>query len=234
VVDSERASGQRVAVATIGVAAAIALLAFLGGRWLRRVPEQAQMATSGAVREQVSPQPVFDDEPPIATSDGGTDGSATSTPGLHVPRYQPRDPEEWQGMLVDLNVSAECELSARCGWALACIGGHCLPCVTDQNCAIGEVCVLDHCLLQRNVTCRRRRDCDGGATCMLTGLSPDPRNNADMRSVCRGGSPYYEQRVAPPRPSVGPQVHPEISSQDLIERLRNQAPGPSQNEPTRR
>jgi hypothetical protein len=222
------AKGWRARARTIVLGAVLVVLAFLIGRWLRGKPQS--MAVPNAPDPQ-EPSPtaeaMFAPEPRALVDEGGAGPSGNTVARLHVARFHPRDPEEWQGMPVDLNMSPECDTSSRCGLALACISGHCGPCASDADCAIGEECVLDHCLLRKNVSCRHRRDCDGGDTCMLTGLSPGARGNSDMRVVCRGGSNFMADMPrpdgAPPAPHWGPQVHPEISAEDLLRRLRNDA-----------
>jgi hypothetical protein len=97
----------------------------------------------------------------------------------------PRDPSEWQGMLVDLDSMAPCDTTERCGLAMVCHSGKCGPCVVDEHCAMGEVCVLDHCVLQDNAHCRSYRDCGDGELCVLSGYSSDPRGNAEMLARCQ-------------------------------------------------
>lgn len=98
------------------------------------------------------------------------------------PRYRPRDPREWQGMLVDVSYQVVCK--DFCGLALACVAGVCGACTSDTDCGRRESCVLDHCLDTSRVSCRSYRDCGSGSVCMLSGLSPDPRGNAELRSFC--------------------------------------------------
>lgn len=96
----------------------------------------------------------------------------------------PRDPAEWQGMRVNMCLRALCETSAGCGLAAACLpDGMCGPCARDADCAAGESCVLDYCVLSENVGCRSRADC-GGEHCLLSGLCGSPRNNEAMFAYC--------------------------------------------------
>jgi hypothetical protein len=106
-------------------------------------------------------------------------------PPAPPPQYHPRDPAEWQGMLVNMAMRPTCENSALCGLATACIENRCGPCEADGDCGRGEVCVLDHCVKKDHVTCRRRADCQSDALCVLTGYSSDPRGNADMKALCQ-------------------------------------------------
>jgi hypothetical protein len=126
-------------------------------------------------------------------------------PPLPRGEFHPRDPSEWQGMLVDMSVRASCEKSASCGLAAACIGGRCGPCESDSDCALREICVLDHCLMRDNVRCRRRRDCGSrDEYCLLTGFSSDPRGNGEMRAVCQsehGGTWLGGQEPPAPAPA---------------------------------
>jgi hypothetical protein len=138
--------------------------------------------------------------------------------------YFPRDPEEWQGMPVDLNFNPPCHTSADCAFALACRDNHCGPCLSDEQCAIGEVCVLDQCLRRDNVTCRSRRDCPSGEKCMLTAYSPQLRNNQDLRSKCTQTlHPVFEPRPSNPVvpiPTTAP-VHPDMQPSDLVKMLED-------------
>jgi hypothetical protein len=120
-------------------------------------------------------------------------------------KFHPRDPQEWQGMRVDVTESMDCELSARCGLALACVNGKCGPCTRDAECAPAEVCVLDHCVQRDRAACESRRDCPRGQPCVISEYSPGPRGNEDMRTAClteSGPSPVAEQ----PRPATTEEV----------------------------
>ena len=101
--------------------------------------------------------------------------------GLH-----PRNPDEWQGMLVHVDFMALCGAIDSCGLAMACISGTCGPCTADDQCGSNEVCVLDHCVMRDSACCRSYQDCDEGQLCILTGYSSDPRGNSDMLAVCQG------------------------------------------------
>ncbi len=129
-----------------------------------------------------------------------------------------RPADEWQGMLVDVSVQQECFRSAVCGFALACIDGKCGPCSRDSECEAGEVCVLDHCVLRQLAACRTRKDC-GDSLCLLTGLSADPRNNGDMRSLCSKDDVDHPESPVPDddRPA-SPHVGPH-DPRSLIENL---------------
>lgn len=113
-----------------------------------------------------------------------------------APRYHPRSPDEWQGMLVDLNARPPCDVSERCGMALACIDERCSPCSHDSHCGEGEVCVLDHCAKAALVSCRSRRNCPSADLCILSGYTGGtPRGNEDMRAYCAGSGGSAMQRA---------------------------------------
>jgi hypothetical protein len=145
----------------------------------------------------------------------------------------PRPAHEWQGMRVDLSQRQYCEASSYCGFALACLGDQqCGPCQRDDQCAAGEACVLDHCVVAANVGCRTRADCAGAgddAMCVLSGLTGgEPRGNGEMRSFCRsssGGTPQDEsapdaRRAARLAEAAAQQpVAPPVSARDLRARL---------------
>ena len=100
------------------------------------------------------------------------------------PVLHPRDPMEWQGRRVDVSRRAVCRDATTCGLALACLEGLCGPCTTDADCASGESCVLDHCLLPRLVSCRSRIDCHGGYCVLQDEGEANARGNQGLRAVC--------------------------------------------------
>jgi hypothetical protein len=108
--------------------------------------------------------------------------------------YHPRDPKEWQGMLVDLTVMPPCVVSSDCGLAMACQGGKCGPCEIDAECARGEVCVLDHCVMEGKATCRSVKDCQEDELCILSGYDATPRSNQEMRSYCNPNTGGREEK----------------------------------------
>jgi hypothetical protein len=137
--------------------------------------------------------------------------------------WYPRDPDEWQGMLIDLDAVPPCESSATCGLARACKEGKCLACQVDGDCDSGEVCVLDHCLLRQLAGCRRRRDCEKGSMCLLSGYSGGARGNAEMQSRCVDPKSGVGVR---PRPSAAPVAddRPSLPDDDLLRRARQATP----------
>jgi hypothetical protein len=100
------------------------------------------------------------------------------------PRWKERTAGEWQGMLVDLNATPYCEESSLCGLARSCKNNTCTFCERDSECASGEFCVMDHCLLSSLVECRKKSDCGERGACILSGYSSGPRGNQDMKSYC--------------------------------------------------
>ena len=105
-----------------------------------------------------------------------------------------REPGEWQGMRVDADDAAVCDESARCGMGLACVDGRCGACAADADCAVGEACVLDHCVPAPQVACRGRADCGSGELCVLSGVSGDARGNAGMTASCLAPAGGQTQR----------------------------------------
>lgn len=211
------------------------MAAYLGGARLAGSPSVVeglpQDASEPAVRGASSARAVRDPAPPnmqLGAAGSGAEEAAAEEddeltgPGIKpAPTYLPRDPEEWQGMLVDVGFEPDCEQSTSCGWARACVDGRCTACRGDNDCSEGEVCVLDHCLLEANTDCRSRVEC-GDDVCILNGFSTDPRNNADMRAQCgdtRGGR---EQVPLEQTPWVdpGPAQRPEIDADELRKLLR--------------
>ena len=100
------------------------------------------------------------------------------------PNFHPRPKDEWQGMLIDMNLRPMCERTEQCGLGLVCREEHCLPCLRDGECEPNESCVLDHCVRTEFVGCHSRRDCDDEGFCVLTGYSADPRGKEKMKAKC--------------------------------------------------
>jgi hypothetical protein len=102
--------------------------------------------------------------------------------------YFPRDPEEWQGRLVETNFSSPCARASDCARARACRDGSCGPCLSDEDCSEGESCVLDQCLIAAQSQCRTRRDCSAGEKCMIyrsgSNAFTDPRGNQFLIAEC--------------------------------------------------
>jgi len=93
---------------------------------------------------------------------------------------------EWGGMQVCPPYQAYCDIPEQCGVAMACIDGGCGPCTADDQCAATEGCVLDHCVLTPNISCRTYLDCDAGELCVLSGYTGGmPRGNEDMLAYCQ-------------------------------------------------
>jgi hypothetical protein len=206
----------------IALAGVLAALGWLAGTWTRPRPPAADTSASGPTAVvAASARPEL---PSLAPA-----GAASMIADV----LHPRPAGEWQGMLVDLSQRQYCEASSYCGFALACLDDRkCGPCRRDDQCAGGEVCVLDHCVAAANASCRSRADCDGagpGAVCVLSGLSGgDPRGNTGMRSFCRapsGGTPQDdavvdERRAARLAEAAAQQpVAPPVSARDLRARL---------------
>jgi hypothetical protein len=174
--------------------------------------------------------PVAAPPPPVPVGSPGAAPAAvpsTASVAAELPaapqRLHPRDPGEWQGMLVDLSRRPPCGQSARCGMALACReDGLCGPCRTDGDCAVGEGCVLDHCVPSAQVGCRRRADCAGeDAVCLLTGYSADPRGNAGMRSECLEKKGGRDRTAGEPEPHFEPAPEPEVNPTRMLDSLRD-------------
>jgi len=200
---------------------ALAVAGWLAGRSGRERPRPAEALARPAAARPESSRP-----PPPSLAPAGASTAVADV--LH-----PRPAHEWQGMRVDLSQRQYCEASSYCGFALACLDDQrCGPCQRDDQCAGGEVCVLDHCVAAASAGCRTRADCGGGggdALCVLSGLSGgDPRGNTGMRSYCRsssGGTPQDEaapdaRRAARLAEAAAQQpVAPPVSPRGLRDRL---------------
>jgi hypothetical protein len=212
-------------VALVGVLAAAGWLAGAATRdrpaSAAALPAAGPAAGPAVAARAASPRP---DLPSLAPA-----GAAVAAADL----LHPRPAHEWQGMRVDLSQRQYCEASSYCGFALACLDDQrCGPCQRDDQCAAGEVCVLDHCVKAANAGCRTRAECGGtgdDAMCVLSGLTGgEPRGNAEMRSFCRsssGGTPQDESAPDPRRAArlaaaaAQQPVAPPVSAQDLRARL---------------
>jgi hypothetical protein len=145
---------------------------------------------------------------PHALPDGGvavvslTSARPVGRPlGVRPPPDHKRRPDgEWDGMLVDLtSLQAYCERPDGCGAAMACVSGACRPCERDAECARGEACVLDHCVVAERASCRSRRDCASGELCVLSGYGDGVRGNEGMRAYCARPEGPSERALRPDR-----------------------------------
>jgi hypothetical protein len=102
-----------------------------------------------------------------------------------------RDPAEWQGMSVDYRL-VPCSDEGFCQRALACIDGSCDACSSADDCQVGEVCAVEHCVLAKLAKCTSYRDCPNGEVCVLSGYSDDLRGNGAMEAACSGSLPSRE------------------------------------------
>lgn len=166
-------------------------------------------------------RPLASKAPTVAKTAGSTEASQSLTSPssrsaeskaaqFGPPRWATRPPEEWQGMLINLNITPPCTASSECGLARACIGGRCMPCEQDQQCAAHEACVLQHCVARELVECRTAAECDADSKCILTGYSSEPRGNEGTRAYCqsaKGGVEGEEVIERPERPQPG-EAHP--------------------------
>ena len=189
--------------------------------WLvmRKQPATVQRASIAyAPRERpmtpVAPAPVV----------GETTAEAPKAPqpqseverALGPPRWHPRPDKEWQGMLVNLNVQPPCDAPGLCGSALACKNGRCGPCEFDAECAPGESCVLDHCLLSANVRCRHTAECEPRSTCVLSGYSSGARGNADMRAYCLARESGTNRLPPAPESPPAKDPRPQLPDDELL------------------
>lgn len=135
---------------------------------------------------------------------------------LGPPRWHARPAGEWQGMLVNLNVAPPCDGPGLCGMARACRNGRCGPCGSDAECALGESCVLDHCVRSANVRCRHRADCGPDSTCILSGYSNGVRGNEDMRAHCLAIKSGADRLPTAPRTPPAKDPRPRPPDDDLL------------------
>jgi hypothetical protein len=215
-------TGRRVALGTLVVV--VVALGFGVGRGVRRAVVEAPKAERATrVTVPVLPEGARPDEaappaagvPPTHVAEASDAPTMTGPGALPPPKYFPRPASEWQGMLVNTAMQATCEVSARCGLAMACHEGKCGACTADSDCAGGEVCAVDHCVRQEHAACRHRSDCAGNELCVLSGYSTDVRGNGDMTATCRadggGSAPPEPEKVARPssRPAAPAAVDPQ-------------------------
>jgi hypothetical protein len=211
----------------MGAVCLVAVLAVWGARAARdpNIPVAEEMPTT-------MPSPVTDDStrwPILGHPSNVTDG------GLSMPAdisqsdpYFPRPQNEWRGMRVRRNFRAACTLPDGCGQALACLDGFCGPCRESTNCADGEVCVLDHCVLEALADCASGSECPVGNLCVLSGYSPGRRGNQTLRAFClgpEGPSPDYVRRETDYRTPGSPAPAPPVSRRSMLEEVWNHRRG---------
>jgi hypothetical protein len=162
-----------------------------------------------------------------ATSSGrvknGSDTSANasmSADPFGVRRWSPRPADECQGMRVNLNISPFCTTSSHCGLGRACIDSKCVACGRDEDCATGEVCVLDHCLQKDLVACRRAADCDPHSKCVLSGYSNQPRGNEGTRAACVSSLSGADHGPVAPETRPKPDTRTSLPGDDLLRAAR--------------
>jgi hypothetical protein len=143
-------------------------------------------------------------------------------PDPPTPRYKARSEGEWQGMLVDLATQPPCLDGAYCGLALACVARVCTACGQDSDCNGAEVCVLDHCLLADQVSCRSTRECPTDSVCILSGYSSDPRGNAAMNASCvsRHGGTDWRPDSPEEKAQIPDQPRRRVAFDSELERAR--------------
>jgi hypothetical protein len=180
--------------------------------WLRgRPPEPIARVEIGlGAREESARVPASPRPSRVLT----TEAPPPAAPPPPVPKFHfhPRDPNEWQGMLVRDDAGPYCSVSATCSLGKACMKGSCLACERDGDCVSGEACVLDHCVLADRVGCRSRKDCGGKSFCVLSGTSSTLRGNEEMRSYCL--NPESGAGSVPPEPEVAEQNPPPPHTED--------------------
>lgn len=147
-------------------------------------------------------------------------------------KLYPRAETEWQGMRVDTSMQAICEGKNSCGLAMACINNQCGPCSVNAQCGSGEVCVLDHCVLDQNTACRSAADCKAGEYCILSGYSADPRGNEKTMAYCQasvaGTQPTPEQDRDQAAEEPGPPVFERSVSIDQLQDALNEQASPAE------
>lgn len=217
---------RRVFVVSLVVATAIGMLGLIGA-WLRSPIARSEiaLAVADAPNAVARELPAIPDPAP-EEADFPHREFDPSPPGLAMllgpPRWYPRPPSEWQGMLVNLNLTPHCDSSALCGLARACKDAKCMPCEQDGECADGEACVLDHCVRRELVTCRRSANCLAKEVCILSGYSNLPRGNEGMRAICvdpAGGTATLPQ----PTGASVPDTRTSLPHDDLLRASREAA-----------
>lgn len=165
-------------------------------------------------------EPVFDYDDSIEEVKNAF-GDREAMNVLPAPKYYPRPESEWQGMLVDTSLQSICEGKNSCGLAMACMDNRCGACSVDADCATGENCVLNHCVIKKNTSCRTASDCDTNEYCVLSGYSSDPRGNKTTLAYCQpitsGSQPTQEQTINAAAFEPGPAVFNRSVSIDQLQ-----------------
>ena len=83
-----------------------------------------------------------------------------------------------------------CVTAEECPGGLACNGGQCGAFTGNSGCAVGEVCILQLCLLEGQAACADSFGCPAGEDCYLSGIdAAATRGNATTTSFCQ---PYVQ------------------------------------------
>ena len=223
----------RLASGLVGVTAVVGgwfAYEFVGRRGnLEREDGTPVVAAAHRAKLRARPQAPSSEAMPTARQEPAS--RASPRPGARVSvvrSFFPRDPNEWDGGLVPNSAEdmPECDVSARCGMALACRSGRCGACTADEDCAPRERCALDRCLPRANVACTSRKQCTKvNELCLLTDdASPGPRANENLRSICWSSEhapalrPQTREATAP-RPA-SPIPYNQVNADRMIEELR--------------
>ena len=210
---------QVISVALLSIIVAVCILLLRAKKLTKPIARAAIGATQRAAEQEL--EPYSHRAPALAPASARptrADGSSNSI--FAPPRWHPRPATEWQGMLVNLNVSPPCESSSNCGLALACKRGRCLACEGDSECAVGESCVLDHCVRSELLQCRLTKQCVGDGRCVLSGFSATPRGNDGMTATCISPTSGAARQPPPPeQPPVDTRTH--LPDDDLMRSARD-------------
>jgi hypothetical protein len=226
-------TGRYRAILTAAVAATCTASGWFLVRWARGAAVSSAQSDARAVPSTARPNgknpPVPVPSPAVSAASQDTSDESGARHEVVNDAYHPRAPGEWQGMLVSLTRQATCETSDRCGLAMACRQGRCGACVWDHDCTQGEVCVLDHCVLEYLAECRTRRDCSNGEYCVLSGYSVGVRGNARMRAYCLstdGPSAASEEDPSPAPAVSGDKRGGTSTAERLMDRVTQMTGAP--------
>ena len=77
-----------------------------------------------------------------------------------------------------------CITADDCGASNGCRSGRCAPCHDSRDCATGELCISESCILATNASCTSDDDCLDSVRCATTSPEGGFRGNLAQRSFC--------------------------------------------------
>jgi hypothetical protein len=199
---------------TIGVLALVGLCFVLGywGNSPKALSKKRPEAAPLELKKSLPTAPRGGSVSAATVSPASSERRVLPAPQIREVKYHPRAEGEWQGMPVDIAVTPYCEKTDDCQLARACSEQVCTVCLENRDCGAGEVCVLDHCLLEENASCTEAKDCPSNELCMLESTGSDAlsdrRGNKFLLAECTTNG-HGKNREQPKVEAVLPELAPD-------------------------